>query len=386
MPKSTNALATPLRDELDRLAAFEPTTWPVVSLYLNAQPNQHGRDEYDTFLRKMFGERLKSYRPSTGARRSLERDAERIQTYLAGELRKSSNGVAIFACAAEHDFFSALQFDAPLEEHALVISDRPHLYPLARLNDQYPRYAAAVVDTNAARIFVFALGATEARADVKGVKTKKSSQGGMAQARYQRHLEQYHLQHIKEIADTLTRIVRQEQIQHVLLAGDAVALPVLQTQLPREIVERVVDVLALDINAPERTVLETTLERLRERDAQTDVDKVEALLGGWRGGGLAVVGADATLNALQQGQVEELLITAQPQQLDPASPESGLRSAVQPVVEAAAGSAQVPPGTVATADHLVQLAQQNAARITFIEDGALLDDIGGVGAFLRFKI
>ena len=33
----------PLIDQLDRLAAFEPAPYPVVSLYLNTQPNQHGR-------------------------------------------------------------------------------------------------------------------------------------------------------------------------------------------------------------------------------------------------------------------------------------------------------------------------------------------------------
>jgi peptide subunit release factor 1 (eRF1) len=38
------------------------------------------------------------------------------------------------------------------------------------------------------------------------------------------------------------------------------------------------------------------------------------------------------------------------------------------------------------ADELVAKAQQNSARIRFIEDEKLLADIGGVGALLRFKI
>jgi hypothetical protein len=37
---------------LDRLAAFEPTTLPVLSLYLNTSSDQHGRDDYASFLRK----------------------------------------------------------------------------------------------------------------------------------------------------------------------------------------------------------------------------------------------------------------------------------------------------------------------------------------------
>ena len=35
MPKTTTSLATPLREQLDRLAAFTPTPMPVLSLYLD---------------------------------------------------------------------------------------------------------------------------------------------------------------------------------------------------------------------------------------------------------------------------------------------------------------------------------------------------------------
>ena len=35
---------------------------------------------------------------------------------------------------------------------------------------------------------------------------------------------------------------------------------------------------------------------------------------------------------------------------------------------------------------LVKRAQQTAARIRFIEDAALLEQVGGVGALLRFRI
>ncbi len=38
-----------LTDQLDRLAAFEPSPYPVVSLYLNTQPGQTGRDQFKAF-------------------------------------------------------------------------------------------------------------------------------------------------------------------------------------------------------------------------------------------------------------------------------------------------------------------------------------------------
>jgi hypothetical protein len=38
------------------------------------------------------------------------------------------------------------------------------------------------------------------------------------------------------------------------------------------------------------------------------------------------------------------------------------------------------------AEEPVTKAAQTAARVTFIEDHSLLADVGGVGAYLRFKL
>ena len=78
----------------------------------------------------------------------LERDLERIARYLENDVQPSANGVAIFACDAG-ELFEAVQLDAPIDEHWLYVGDQPHLYPLARLVSQYPRYAVVLADTNA---------------------------------------------------------------------------------------------------------------------------------------------------------------------------------------------------------------------------------------------
>ena len=45
-------------------------------------------------------------------------------------------------------------------------------YPLARLSDQFPPYAALIADTNAARLFVFGRGATMRSGQVTGTKSQ----------------------------------------------------------------------------------------------------------------------------------------------------------------------------------------------------------------------
>ena len=165
-----------LTDQLDRLAAFEPAPYPVVSLYLNTKPGQTGRDQFQTFIRKEFPARSQTYPANSPERESLDRDLQRISEYLDSELQPSANGVAIFACSAG-ELFEAVQLGAPIDRHWLYIGDQPHLYPLARVESQYPRYAAVLVDTNTARIVVMASGEVVKQEEVKGVKTRSTSQG-----------------------------------------------------------------------------------------------------------------------------------------------------------------------------------------------------------------
>ena len=222
-----------LDEKLRELALFEPTTMPVLSVYLNTQPDQHGRDNFEPFIRKELKARGETYPFRSPERQSFERDAERIMSWLKTELRPSSNGVAIFACAGAGDFFEALQFDAPINVNRLYVYHQPHLYTVGQATGKYPPYAAVVADTNTARIFVFGLGRTIVKETVTSEKVRSRSQlGGWWLRRYQAPVENFHLRHSKEIVQQLDRIVQEEGIEHIFLAGDEVILSVLREQLP----------------------------------------------------------------------------------------------------------------------------------------------------------
>ncbi len=167
---------TVLDEKLRELALFPPTPMPVLSVYLNAQPDEHGRDNFAPFLRKELKARGSTYPVRSPERESFERDAKKIWAWIETELRPSSNGAAIFACAGAKDFFEALQFDAPIQENRLYVYHQPHLYALAKLRDNYAPYAAVIADTNAARIFVFGLGQTLNTETITNVKVRSRSQ------------------------------------------------------------------------------------------------------------------------------------------------------------------------------------------------------------------
>lgn len=384
----------PVKDQLDKLAAFEPAAFPVVSLYLNSQPGQTGRDQFHAFVRKEMASRTRTFETGSPERESLDRDSERIEKFLETEVEPSANGLAVFACSAA-ELFETVQLTAAIDQHWLYIGDRPHLYPLARVESLYPRYAALLAETSSARILVFATGEIVADEEVRGVKTKRMSQGGWSQARFQRHAENFHVQHAKEVVDALERIVARENIDAIIVSGDEVIIPRLREQMPKHLAERIVDHLRFDRDAPIDEFIEASLEAMKRVHSQTEREKVEAAIGAYRAGGLGVVGPENTLDALGKGQVDELLISAGMPALQPVGAGAGTRStaslqavlpetAVQPVT--AGEAAQVGTETVRLAEELVTKAAQTAARITFVEDPNLLARYGGVAALLRFKI
>ena len=375
----TEVTHTVLMDDLDELAAFEPNGFPFISLYLNLQPDQHGRDHFMPFVRKEFTERAKSFPKNSLELASFKLAATRIMSYLRNEVRPSANGVAVFACAGADVYFKTVQLDAPIPQHRLHISEQPHLYPLARVIDQHPRYAALLADTNAARLFVFDLGKVLSSKEVHHPKVSRTQVGGWSQMRYQRHVDNYYLHHAKEVVEMLDRVVREEAAEQIILAGDEVIVPLLREHLPVHLERKVIDILRLDIRTPEHEVLKKTTEALREHNLQSDAEKVRLLLDDYRAGGLAVVGFRDTARALKQGQVDELLLSASAREI---LDDAGIfGEAVIPTDRSVSSGA---PHLLA-ADLLVTRARNTGARVTFIEDSALLADIGGVGALLRYQ-
>jgi peptide chain release factor subunit 1 len=369
---------------LEKLLEFESVSAPVISLYLDARVDQNGKRNFLPFVRKQLNERAKTYDNNTPERQSFDEDLVRIMRYLDEGIKTTANGVAIFACAGHNDFFEVGEFEAPFERNRVFVSDRPHVYPLARMVDQYRRYAVVLADTNRAHLFVFAAGRAVEEQTVENVKTKKTRVGGWSQARYQRHVENYHLHHAKEVVEMLERTVKDENIEHIILAGDETAvIPLLREQLPKPLEEKVIDALSLGIDTPEHELFDETLKAFRAHDALTDMEKVERLFNEYRADDLGVAGVTETLAALSNGQVEEMLIVNSAEKLQYDEEE------VKKVLELYQVDEELPAelDQRTIADELVRRANVlSSARVTFIEDDTRLEQVGGVGALLRYRI
>ncbi len=361
MPVATTAL-DPV---LDRLADFESDSATVLSLYLDLKSNQPTQS-YESFLDEARKEHA-----------GLEKDIDRIRTYFETE-KPSSQAIAFFSCVGEPGLFEVVPLDVPVDGHRLYIDREPHVFPLERLADQYASYAALLVNTNSARVYVFSAGAAERQLTVRNKKGKRVSAGGWSQARFQRRVENLHVKHMKEVAEAVEQLVRDENVTRVLVAGDDVALPLLREQLSPQTRELLTEVGGLNIKTPEADVYRAMLDAFREADQQSDQQRVEALLNAYRSRGLGTIGLAGVRAALERGQVDRLLV--------PATPAATAADQASVEVELGGPKEQRSDLDEKVIEELVTMARRTDAEITFIEDAQLLEAARGVGAMLRYRL
>ena len=234
-----------LNNLIQTLTAIEPTETPFLSIYLNADPAEQSGNNYATWIKNELSEMAENYADDSVEAVSFNADVERILEFLENEIKPSASGIAIFANSGADDFFETIQLEVPFPNNRLFAFDRPHIFPLVRMLDQNPKYAVLWADTNKADIYIFGgendfNAQTETNSKVEEINNETSVRrtkvGGWSQARYQRHVENFHLQHAKETVEELDKLVRKAKIEHLILCGDEhVIMPTLRPQLTKEL-------------------------------------------------------------------------------------------------------------------------------------------------------
>lgn len=387
-----------LTNLIKSLGSFEPDGFPFLSLYINAEPDSVGRDNFNAWLKKQLSETAARYKDYPDEAERLERVTEKIDEYVENDVEPAANGIAIFASLGDSGYFQAVQFDVAVPESQMFNFDRPHIFPLARLIGQNPAYAVLWADTNKADIYVFG-GENRIRTDsraeekvenIQNQVTNKTSVGGWSQARFQRHIENYHLHHAKEVVAELESVMSKFSVDHLILCGDETTImPTLRPQLPKALDEKVIGVLNMSQYDSVDEIKEKTREAFGIENALRDQQYVERVKDAANAAaGMGTLGLEETLRALSNGQVQELVLSADFDSIEfkPGEVEKILneyapgedRSSVdtQPIVYL--------PGEVA--DELITRAINSDAKIIFVEDGSLLEEYGGVGAVLRFNM
>ncbi|HEX2031124.1 MAG TPA: Vms1/Ankzf1 family peptidyl-tRNA hydrolase [Actinomycetota bacterium] len=362
-----------------KLADWETGGLPVTSLYLDVDGRRRPRRADFVGRAEDLVRRARDRAPADrDAARSVHRDLERVLRFVRDDFdRRGVRGLAVFACS-DAGLWEEVALAAPLRDR-LVVRPGPYLLPLEAVLERSEAFCVALVDRAKARLLRASLGQAEEVSDILDEVPGRHDQGGWAQARLQRHIEDHVLRHLKHVAEVLLRQRQRGAFDRLVLSGPHEVVAELERELHDYVRRAVVERATLPVGASTTdvaalaTAVEERLDREREEEAVARVVSE-------RGAGRAVAGLEPTLEALASGRVETIVV---PSDLDsegfrcPACGRLTVAGSRCPVC----GSATEP--SVDLLEEAVEVALRQGCRVeTVAGDG--LAEVGGIGALLRF--
>jgi hypothetical protein len=351
------------KELIKNLADFTPTEMPVLSVYLDMRPQATGGNpgvrSGEIVLKDRLHEIEKTYLPRGADLDSFRADRKKIEEFVENKMSKATSGLIIFACSAAN-LWEIQETGAELENE-VAVGTTPSLFQFAKLLGDYETAVVAVVDTNTARFFVTNYGKlkeTDAPDDPNTQLYNKTSGGGWNQMKYQRIVENKRDEFSKEVVKDLEALIEKVGAKNLIIAGDEIAMTLLQNNLSpqtREILYS--EVLRIDEKTPRLEIKEAVQGILAEIEKDNAKSQIEKLIGAVRENSLGVAGINLTKKALENGQVETLLLDPQSETLDHD-----------------------------TRNELIRLAETTGAKVEMIEDNEKFAAMQGVGGLLRYKL
>lgn len=372
------------RERIRKLAAWETDGLPVTSLYLDVDGRRWPRrGEYvrraEDLLQRACDEARAGERDGY---LSVCGDVKRTLSFVRDEFDRTGRvrGLAMFSCSGA-GLWDEASLPQPVRDQ-VVVRPRPHLQPLEAILELAEVLCVALVGRERARVFLASLGQVEEVSRLLDDVPGRHDQGGWAQARLQRHIEDHVQRHLKHVAETLLRLLQRRGFDHLVLAGPDETVTELERELHDYVRRTILGRASLAMAAPAEEVLatavdlEVALERRREREA------VERLVSETRANtGRAVGGVDDTLIALEAGRAEVLVVAAGLQ-------VSGVRCSRCGHPATAGETCPVCGGSLAPAPDLVEeaveMALRQRCRVETVSEDEPLRSLGGIGALLRY--
>jgi len=228
------------------------------------------------------------------------------------------------------------------------------------------------------------LGAATIRAWINQPDLRMRVGSEWARSHYQVHQAHRGDQFVREKILILEQLMRAGGHTHLILAGDPVITDQVRRVLPKDLADKLVDVITAAKQDQQTEVVMATLSSFIEHEEQESRSVAERLIEGLRSQNLAVAGSVDTLDALLWGEVDTLVMTSD-YQPDPgwtciACRAIGTETPETPVCPQC-GKPAVRPMDVREA--LLRLAGQLERPVEVVERCDALMSVGGVGCLLR---
>jgi peptide chain release factor subunit 1 len=361
-------------NDLRELLEFT-TDAPVLSVYLNTEPSEGNADTLKRRLRSMLKEI------------NLTDDVQAIERFFDHEYNWSGKGVAVFSCTREN-FFRAYPLAVPVR-NLIHISDRPSVKVLAALLDNYGGYGVVLVDKQGARLFSFHMGELSEQEGVLGETVKRAKHGGGASSVpgrrgsgvATRSVDEVVDRNMKEAAEFAVHFFESNHVRRVLIGGTDENTKLFCTLLPKAWQSLVMGTFPMSMTASHNDVRTRALELGMQAEFEREkrlIDRLVTLAAKKSG---AVTGLEETLEAVNQGRVQTLIISEGYRKNAFRCKSTGLLTTKPD--ELCSGEDEIEK-VYDVVDLVVNQVMRAGGDVEVILSAGELDQVGSIGAIVRY--
>lgn len=342
---------------------------------------------------------LSLYLSSPDAIGSLNDRADRIRRLLAGEeneLEHFERSYEMIREALEENdvagpmvMFASWALDylagyplTVVPPDRLWIDSSPYIRPLAELQDEYETFVIVTADNYDARIYLVIEMKAEAVERIKGDVKNHVRKGGWSQKRYQRRRDNELLHYAKEVVEVLQKVVSEQNIERIVLLGQAEALNEIVEAMPEALESLVAGRESIDLDSTETELVERAMPIVITRERDDEASSWARIRKEALSDGLAVIGPSAVLKAVREGRAEEIVVERNLELFGMRCRDCETLAYAKPQQCPQCHSSSV--FVVDLVNEITELASQTSARVDFTDPMDGLTESGGIAALTRY--
>lgn len=367
------------RSQINELLNFRSDEHMMLSFYLGL--GQHGaRHKASTIeAKEIIKKAISDANANLTTKNQLEADGKRILDYLATDFSGNARGIAIFACKPA-GMWRAYKLPITVPNRCFV-SHVAHVLPMLKIIDESRRYCVTLIDKQKVRIFTIYLGEITERSDMVDVVPGWHKQGGWAQARFQRHIDDHIYRHLKHVADTLFEFQKREGFRHLLIGGHVEIRQRFYNMLHSYLQRIFRGFISADVSSNINEIASASMAVINEIESEKSRELVNSLSPPPLNRP-SVHGLGPTLSALREGRVHTLVLV-EDQEL------TGLickrcEIALPSFAERCPNCKSELSEVEDISEYLVRMALGQESEVFYVKPGSGLESLGGVGAILRW--
>lgn len=375
------------REQIESLANIKCKDRIITSFFLDTSKNRLTKKEILLGCKNLLNNarlRLDVMAIDKAVRESAVSDIEKIRAHCSRILPGYNDvGLSIFSCSGGKVW---REFNLVKSPRNLIVFDRdPYVRPLSAILEEYHRVCTLTLDRKEARWHDVFMGEIFFLENLEGDVPSRIREGGWegySSKRIERHAASRMRDFLKQIAKRTFELMKEHHFEWLFIGCRDEIFQELEPLLHPYLKQRFKARIKAGPGDPPDQVLKKALElknRLKREEKEVVVRRFINELGK---NGLAVSGLKTTLQSLNRGKLQTLLVTRNVSHPGMSCPRCGFLFEDENECPSCRVKTLPVPDVV---DDAVAKALNSSSLVIHINPPTELDGFGGVGAFLRYK-